>query len=250
MNRRRFLAATSAGVAGGLSGCLALGADRPSDSTATAVPETSAGEEPSTGEAPGNVSQLARQGQPPTICSKPILEGFSIRAILEPAVADGWTGAKIPEQYGRGEGRRVRGIGSEARIIGVTREKRARAYPLSVVAEHEIVNDEFGGPLLVTYCPRCQSGLTAKRLVDDSPTMFHVSGNLWKISGSDDNLVMYDAATESYWSQIVATAICGPKAGSELSLVPSEFTTWSDWVSTHPDTDVLLPPPSRTDATG
>jgi hypothetical protein len=54
---------------------------------------------------------------------------------------------------------------------------------------------------------------------------------------------MYDRATGSYWSQILATAICGPMTDTELAIVPSTVATWAEWRDEFPETDVLLPPP-------
>ncbi len=68
--------------------------------------------------------------------------------------------------------------------------------------------------------------------------MFGVSGLLYR-----DNLVMYDEATSSLWSQVRAQSIRGPMTGTTLSLLPSSLTTWGEWRSAHPDTRVLLPPP-------
>ncbi|MDY6764245.1 MAG: DUF3179 domain-containing (seleno)protein, partial [Halobacteria archaeon] len=89
-----------------------------------------------------------------------------------------------------------------------------------------------------TYCPLCGSGVTAVREVDGEETVFGVSGLLWK-----SDLVMYDKRTGSLWSQILATAINGPKTGETLDLLPSTLTTWGEWRKTHPDSKVLLPPP-------
>ncbi len=124
------------------------------------------------------------------------------------------------------------------RVIGVERGERARAYPIRILDYHEVVNDEFDGPLLVTYCPLCGSGMTSVRKADGEVTNFGVSGYLFQ-----SDLVMYDAATDSLWSQIMATAINGPLTGEELELVPSAITTWKTWREDHPDTEVLLPPP-------
>jgi hypothetical protein len=60
------------------------------------------------------------------------------------------------------------------------------------------------------------------------------------------NLVMYDARSRSYWSQILARAICGPHSGDRLRAVPATTTTWGEWRTDHPDTEVLLPPPRST----
>jgi hypothetical protein len=60
------------------------------------------------------------------------------------------------------------------------------------------------------------------------------------------NLVMVDDATGSYWSQLLARAICGPRAGDSLRIRPSTLTTWGKWRATHPETELLLPPPYST----
>jgi hypothetical protein len=60
------------------------------------------------------------------------------------------------------------------------------------------------------------------------------------------NLVLYDERTRSYWSQLLAEAICGERQGERLGIVPSTVTTWGEWRADHPETDVLLPPPHST----
>jgi hypothetical protein len=123
-------------------------------------------------------------------------------------------------------------------VIGVARDGRARAYPLAVLEGHEVVNDEFGGPLLVTYCPICASAVTARRTVREEPTVFGVSGLLFR-----SDLVLYDRRTDSLWSQILARAIRGPATGDRLAMVPSTTTTWARWRAATPETTVLVGPP-------
>jgi hypothetical protein len=123
-------------------------------------------------------------------------------------------------------------------VLGVEHDDRARAHPLRVLNHHEVVNDEFAGPLAVTYCVLCGSGVVFERRVTGEPTTFGVSGRLWR-----SDLVMYDGLTDSLWSQLAATAIRGPRTGDRLTLVPSSLTTWGKWRSAHPETRVLLPPP-------
>lgn len=76
------------------------------------------------------------------------------------------------------------------------------------------------------------------REVNGEETTFGVSGALWR-----DALVMYDRATESYWSQVNATSISGPMEGETLEEIPSLVTTWGEWKARHPDTLVLEKPP-------
>ena len=52
-------------------------------------------------------------------------------------------------------------------VVGLVVNGKAKAYPLSVLIWHEIVNDEIGGvPVSVTYCPLCNSAIVFDRRVD------------------------------------------------------------------------------------
>lgn len=53
------------------------------------------------------------------------------------------------------------------------------------------------------------------------------------------SLVMYDAETNSYWSHILGQAMQGELKDTKLEMLPSEMTTWSEWLSKHPGTTVL-----------
>lgn len=217
MQRRRLLG-LAAGIGGSLAGCtVGWQGERRDD------PETSQIEDPATVrdvELPVPLSELR---QP--------IGRDSIPAIVDPVFGSDWQGLETDDDT-------ETTLPDDAAVIGVERDGLARAYPLRVLDWHEIVNDEFAGPLGVSYCPLCGSSVTFERYVDGRATTFGVSGKLWR-----DDLVMYDVATESLWSQILATAIRGPRTGERLSLVPSTLTTWGDWRAAHPETGVLLPPP-------
>lgn len=88
------------------------------------------------------------------------------------------------------------------------RDGQARAYPLKVLEIHEMVTDAADVPVLVSFGPFCRSGVAAVREVVDEPTVFRVSGYLYH-----DDLVMYDARTDSLWSHIMAIAINGSDVG-------------------------------------
>lgn len=244
MKRRTYLAGTAA-LAGGPSGCLdarfGVGEATPTRTPFPAEP-------------------VARSGVPQDICEEEVRD-IDIIEIVEPAFGENWDGLDVEGQYGE--------LTDDDVVIGVERAGRSRAYPLSILWYHEIVNDDFGGPLIASYCPLCKSGIVAERLVDGEPTIFRVSGLLWRpegiraeaaeeanrVFGADmasgetevltaGNLVMVDDATGSYWSQLLVRAICGPQNTTELSIVPSTVARWGEWRSDHPDTDLLLPPPT------
>lgn len=94
----------------------------------------------------------------------------------------------------------------------------ARFYPYQILVWHEIVNDTVGGqPVAITYCPLCFTGIVFDRRVDGQETTFGTSGKLWK-----SNLVMYDRAADSYWSQVTGEAIVGERTGTKLSVLPAD----------------------------
>lgn len=126
-------------------------------------------------------------------------------------------------------------------VIGVQRNGEARAYPLRIMAWHELVNDRLGGQdILVTYCPLCRSTLVFDRRVDGVVREFGVSGLLY-----NSNVLMYSRAStldrSSLWSQGQQRAVAGPdaKKSKGLRLLPSVLTTWNHWLKGHPGTSVL-----------
>lgn len=167
----------------------------------------------------------------------------AIPAITEPAFGPDWS--DLP-----GETFEPPTLTDSDTVVGVDVGGVARAYPLAVLTWHEVVNDTLPTPdgdlpLLVTYCPLCRSAVVADRTVEGSVTRFGVSGYLY-----ESDLVMYDTATDSLWSQVLARAIRGPRTGARLTLRPNTLATWGEWRSAHPDTDVLLPPPASNTIVG
>ena len=120
-------------------------------------------------------------------------------------------------------------------VLGLEINGDVRAYPLSILVWHEIVNDNVGGvPVAVTYCPLCFTNQVFERVIDGQEVEFGTSGKLY-----NSNLVMYDRLTNSYWSQALGKAIVGELTGYELSTIPFDVIQWGDWKSLHPDSVVL-----------
>ncbi len=125
----------------------------------------------------------------------------------------------------------------EDRVLGVVIEGEARAYPFFILWWHEVVNDVLGDrPIAVTYCPLTGSGITFSSEVDGVIVEFGVSGLVF-----ENNLMMFDRATESLWPQMLLQARCGPAAGTPLELIHTVETTWAEWVERHPSTTVVTP---------
>ncbi len=113
-------------------------------------------------------------------------------------------------------------LGDKEAVIVVEAGGETKAYPLQILAWHEIVNDEVGGvPLSVTWCPLCNTTVVFRREVDGRVLDFGTTGRL-----RYSNLLMYDRQTESWWQQADGAAVIGEYTGTELSLYPAVVAPW------------------------
>lgn len=120
-------------------------------------------------------------------------------------------------------------------VLGLDINGDIRAYPLQILVWHEIVNDKVGGvPVAVTYCPLCFTNQVFNRMVDGQTLEFGTSGKLY-----NSNLVMYDRASESLWSQALGEGIVGKYAGTRLERIPFDLAYWREWKALYPDAKVL-----------
>ncbi|MDA1229335.1 MAG: DUF3179 domain-containing protein, partial [Planctomycetota bacterium] len=122
-------------------------------------------------------------------------------------------------------------------IVGVVINNSARAYPLRILNYHEIVNDRMEStPFAVTYCPLCDSVCVFDRRTPLGEREFGVSGLLY-----NSNVLMYDrrGKPESLWSQLKKTGVTGPGMEKSLKTLPVELTTWNDWKTRYPESEVL-----------
>ncbi len=125
-------------------------------------------------------------------------------------------------------------------VLGVIANGQAVAYPLRILARHELANDTIGGEdLALVYCTLCRSALVFERNVAGERLDFQTSGLLL-----NSNKIMYDVQTGSLWSHLRGVGIGGPLLGTELTLRSVNHMRWSDWFAENPNTEVLkLPRP-------
>ncbi|MFN7992000.1 MAG: DUF3179 domain-containing protein [Bryobacteraceae bacterium] len=109
-------------------------------------------------------------------------------------------------------------IDAKEPVIVVAAGEEVRIYPVQILIWHELVNDEIAGvPILVSYCPLCNSTVVFDRRIDGEPHEFGVSGML-----RESDMVMFDRDTESLWQQISGEALVGTYTGKRLTTVPSQ----------------------------
>ncbi len=120
-------------------------------------------------------------------------------------------------------------------VIALVLNGRARAYPLAILIWHEIVNDVLGDePVVVTFCPLCNTALVFERTLAGTVHDFGTTGNL-----RFSDLVMYDRQTESWWQQATGEAVVGELTGKRLTFLPAQIVSLADFAAAHPDGDVL-----------
>ncbi|MFQ5971552.1 MAG: DUF3179 domain-containing protein [Alphaproteobacteria bacterium] len=128
-------------------------------------------------------------------------------------------------------------VGDLEPVLSIGIEGDFRAYPLRILLWHEIVNDVVGGvPVLVSYCPLCNSGVVFDRRLDDEVLEF---GNTGRIRHFD--MVMYDKSTESWWQQFLGEALVGARTGQRLKPLPARLESLARFRERAPDGKLLVP---------
>lgn len=74
-----------------------------------------------------------------------------------------------------------------------------------------------------------------KRVIDGRPLTFRLAGI------NNQNFLMRDEETGSYWQQISGKAVAGPYLGRQLELVHSDELTFALWRTENPEGTVLQP---------
>lgn len=177
--------------------------------------------------------------------AEPVLNGFDLAGASVPATAierggppkDGIPAIDRPRFVAAASA----GLSDDDRVLGAVHEGNARAYPVRILNWHEVVNDRIGSrAIVVTYCPLCGTGMA----FEPPPVTLGASGSGgggFGVSGLlyNSDVLLYDRATQSLWSQILSAAISGPLKGTALVPVPLTHTSWADWRRRHPASEVL-----------
>jgi hypothetical protein len=156
--------------------------------------------------------------------------------------------------YQHPDGEIARRIYPERPVFGLDYKGAVRAYPLTVMAKVEVVNEMVDDEAIaVTYCPLIQRAAVYGRAIDGEALSFGNSGYTY-----EDAFVLYDRKTDSLWYPRPEglRAMSGHYAGHVLPvLCEIEQTTWGTWRRRYPHTQVIvgadrsrgipLPPPSE-----
>jgi len=120
-------------------------------------------------------------------------------------------------------------------VLGYKNGDDIRAYQHIVLDWHEIVNDNIGDvSLAITYCPLTGTGIGWNRVIDGQETTFGVSGLLYQT-----NLIPFDRATKSNWSQLLNESVNGSLEGKKADLIQLVETDWRTWKTMYPTTRII-----------
>jgi len=126
-------------------------------------------------------------------------------------------------------------IDGQAPVIALELNGEAKAYPMAIMTWHEITNDTLGGePVVVTFCPLCNTAIAFKATVDGVVRDFGTTGNLYF-----SNLIMYDRQTETWWQQATGLGVVGEQMGTQLEFLPAQIISLDQFETDHPDGTVL-----------
>lgn len=115
-------------------------------------------------------------------------------------------------------------------MIGVEFDGVARAWPLTLIASHEVVNDVVGEvAVAVTWCVTCQAPVVFRRELDGKRLSFGNAREAWRAS-----MLLYDVETQTRWVQASGIAHAGPLEGRFLETLPSVVVEWASWRTDHP----------------
>ena len=120
-------------------------------------------------------------------------------------------------------------------IVGITDGSNVKAYPHDVLDWHEIVNDGMGQiDYSIIYCPLTGTATAWDRNINGKITTFGVSGLLY-----NTNIIPYDRATDSNWSQLFNKSIYGKMKGTKPKTYMVLETTWKTWKKLYPRSKIM-----------
>ncbi len=120
-------------------------------------------------------------------------------------------------------------------VVAFRSGQEIRAYPHQVLDYHEVVNDQFNGmDVTISYCPLTGSSMVWQGEAVSSDQSFGVSGLLY-----NSNLVLYDRATNSNWSQMLMQGINGKRIHQIATRLVSSEMSFGTWKKLYPNKPVL-----------
>ena len=129
-------------------------------------------------------------------------------------------------------------LGQHARVVGLNLEG-AVAYPVSALAQRQVVNDVLDGRNVVLFYSRqpCVGSWGADTV--DTASVYSALVGQRRLTFYAEAGEILDRETGSTWSP-GGLALRGQLEGSQLEPVPYTISYWFAWVAFYPDTGLRL----------
>jgi hypothetical protein len=119
-------------------------------------------------------------------------------------------------------------------VLGVVIKDDAAAFPVRRIGYHHVVNVTVGGePIVVSYCTLCHTGTIFRRRMNGLLLTFRLIGI------NNQNALLEDIESRSWWQQASGEAIAGPLRGHRLEPLVHDEVTYALWAREYPHTKVL-----------
>jgi hypothetical protein len=123
-------------------------------------------------------------------------------------------------------------------VLGISIKGEYRAYPVSIMNYHEVINEDFAsGEIMISYCPLTGSSAAWSRNLQGMSSSFGISKFVY-----NSNHLLYDRISNGHWLPLMYKCVNGELEGFETDLFNIIETTWENWKTTFPGSKVLLPP--------
>jgi hypothetical protein len=123
-------------------------------------------------------------------------------------------------------------IPAKALVIGVQVGADLRAYPLALLSEVGLLEDELGGvPFLLVYDAPLQVVYVYQRAVN---------GEVMSFAAATTPHTLQDRQSGSTWDWRTGQATTGELTGMTLTPYPATLTFWFAWAGIFPETDVYM----------
>ena len=143
----------------------------------------------------------------------------------------------FPKFVGKEEG--LKTFFAKEPVIAVEINGQAKAYSLNILTMHEISNDVLGEvPILITYCPLCNSGIVYDRNLKFKDKNFLLEFEASGMLRMSD-MVMLDRNTETLWQQLMGVAIAGELDTQQLEILPSLILSVEQFFNRYPFGEIL-----------
>ena len=123
-------------------------------------------------------------------------------------------------------------------VLGISIKGEYRAYPVSILNYHEVINEEFASDkVLISYCPLTGSSAAWSRNIQGTSPAFGVSKFIY-----NSNHLLYDRVSNGHWLPLLYKCVNGELEGYKTDTYNLIETTWENWKTTFPGSIVLTEP--------